>query len=142
MSRRPAFTVVEMIVVLGMVALLFTLMMPQLNPTRTQIAEQEFWHAMRQNWQCAQATAQIRHQGTNIIYDPDNQQILFLADGINTKVNIPSSLEVMRFKDIEMHADGYVRPRTIIFDSPGRHRRYLMKIQLAWGGYSLEEEKY
>lgn len=82
MSRRPAFTVIEMVVVLIMVTLLFTLMMPQLSPTRAQLAEQEFWHSMRQNWQRAQATAQIQHRETNIIYKRDNQQILFFTSDV------------------------------------------------------------
>ncbi|MCH3922457.1 type II secretion system protein [Limosilactobacillus sp.] len=142
MSRRPAFTVIEMVVVLIMVTLLFTLMMPQLSPTRAQLAEQEFWHSMRQNWQRAQATAQIQHRETNIIYKRDNQQILFFTSGRTTIVDIPASMRVVKFGDVRMHSDGYVRPRTFVIDSPSRHRRYLMKIQLAWGGYHLEEEKH
>ena len=58
-----------------------------------------------------------------------------------TTVDIPASMRVVKFGDVRMHSDGYVRPRTFVIDSPGRHRRYLMNNQLAWGGDRLEDEK-
>jgi competence protein ComGD len=142
MNKWPAFTVVETIIVLGMVIMLLVMTMPNLNPVHQQVAEQQFWQTMRQNWQRAQVTAQLTHRGTIISYDHDSQQIDFRYPHQCVDVDIPSSLRVVRFGDVDMQEDGYVAPQTMTFDSKDHHRRYQMKIQLAWGGYRLEKTNY
>lgn len=142
MNKYPAFTMIETIVVLGIVVLLLVMSMPNLDPVHQQIAERQFWQVMRQNWQRAQVNAQLSHRGTTISYDHNSQQIEFRYPSQCVYVDIPSSLKVARFGDVDMQGDGYVAPQTMTFDSKDHRRRYQMKIQLAWGGYRLEKTNY
>lgn len=142
MSRCRAFTSVEMIIVLGLVAILCVTVAPSLQPSRQAITEQQFWHAMRQQWRRAQVAAQLDHQSTIISCHSDTQQVEFWRDGDASFLNIPATLRPKRFVTVFIHEDGYAAPQTICFDSTLNHRRYLMKVQLAWGGYRLEKTHY
>lgn len=139
MSGQRAFTSVEMIVVLGLVAVIYLILTPTFQPSRQLIAEQQFWHGMRQNWRAAQVAAQVRHQPTAIDYHPGTQQITFDRGDNKVALNIPSTIETEDFDMIIIDDSGYTAPQTIRFKSRLRHCRYLMKVQLAWGGYRLEK---
>lgn len=139
MRKLVAFTSVEMIVVLGLVTAIYLMLAPSFQPSRQAIVEQEFWHGMRQNWRAAQVAAQVRHQPTLIDYCPETQRIRFTRDDHRTYLDIPPTLKVVPFDMIVIDGTGYTAPRTIRFKSRRRHCCYLMKIQLAWGGYRLEE---
>lgn len=136
---KKAFTTIEMVIVLGIVALLLAFTMPNFTHSRQLMMEEQFWRSMRQQWRTAQIAAQLHHQATNVDYDKEAQQITFSTGRHHTEVVVPGTLTVRRFNAIEMHEDGYVRPQTMVFDSRLNDCRYLMKIQLAWGGYRLEK---
>ncbi|MFR0771744.1 MAG: hypothetical protein ACLSH6_07740 [Limosilactobacillus pontis] len=138
MRSMRAFTSIEMIVVLGMVVVIYCLLGPSFNPSRQAIVEQEFWHGMRQEWRAAQVAAQVHHQTTVIDYHPASQQIEFDRTGKITRLAIPSTLKVDRFGRFVIDDSGYTAPQTMRFTSRREHCFYLMKIQLAWGGYRLE----
>ena len=53
MKNQRAFTSVEMIVVLGLVAVIYLVIAPTFQPSRQAIAEQQFWHELRQDWRAA-----------------------------------------------------------------------------------------
>lgn len=139
MSEQRAFTSVEMIVVLGLVAAIYLIITPIFQPSRQLIAEQQFWHGMRQNWRAAQVAAQVQHQPTTIDYHPGTQQIVFDRGDHKTALNIPPTIETKDFNLIIIDNSGYTAPQTVRFKSRLRHCWYLMKIQLAWGGYRLEK---
>lgn len=139
MKKQVAFTSVEMIVVLGIVAAIYLLLAPNFQPSRQAIGEQQFWHGMRQNWRAAQVAAQVHHQSTLIDYCPETQRIRFTRDNRYTYLDIPPTLEVKPFDMIVIDDTGYTVPRTLHFESRRHHCGYLMKIQLAWGGYRLEK---
>lgn len=139
MRARRAFTSVEMIVVMGLVAVIYLLLVPNFQPSRQAIVEREFWHGMRQEWRAAQVAAQVRHQVTVIDYHPASQQIAFDRDGNTTCLNIPPTLKADRFSRFMIDGSGYTAPQTMRFTSQREHCSYLMKIQLAWGGYRLEK---
>lgn len=139
MRSMRAFTSIEMIVVLGMVVVIYCLLSPSFKPSRQAIVEQEFWHGMRQEWRAAQAAAQVHHQATEIDYHPASQQIEFGRAGKITRLAIPSTLKVDCFGRFVIDDSGYTAPQTMRFTSRREHCSYLMKIQLAWGGYRLEK---
>lgn len=139
MTKERAFTMVEMVIVLGIVSMLFALTAPRFIKSRQLIAEDQFWHALRQEWRNAQVEAQLNHRETAISYEEQSRQIIFTRLGERHPVAVPSTITVKPFGMIKMHCNGYVCPQTLTFDSAGRHQRYLMKIQLAWGGYRLEK---
>lgn len=136
---KKAFTTIEVVIVLGIIALLLTFTMPNFVHSRQLMMEEQFWRSMRQQWRTAQIAAQLHHQATNVDYDKETQQIIFSTGGHHTEVVVPGTLIVRHFNTIEMHEDGYVRPQTMMFDSQLNDQRYLMKVQLAWGGYRLEK---
>lgn len=139
MNKKRAFTVAEMLVVLGIICMLFALATPPFIKNRQLMAEDQFWHALRQEWRNAQVEAQLNHRETTIKYEKQSRQIIFTRLGKQKMVAVPSTITVKPFGIIGMHGNGYVRPRTLAFYSAARHQRYLMKIQLAWGGYRLEK---
>lgn len=139
MTRRLAFTSVEMIVVLGLVAAIYLMLAPNFQPSRQAIAEQQFWHGLRQNWRAAQVAAQVRHQPTIVDDCSETHRIKFERGEHLTYLDIPPTLEVESFDMFVIDDTGYTAPRTIRFKSRRQHCCYLMKIQLAWGGYRLEK---
>ncbi|MGN1279626.1 MAG: hypothetical protein ACI4T4_02955 [Limosilactobacillus sp.] len=139
MKKPRAFTSIEMIVVLGLVAAIYLVIAPTFRPSSQAIAEQQFWHELRQDWRAAQVAAQVRHQPTIVDYYPNTQQIVFDCDGDRTLLNVPPTIAVTDFDEFIIDNTGYTAPRTIKFRSRLHHCQYLMKIQLAWGGYRLEK---
>lgn len=139
MKNQRAFTSIEMIVVLGLVAVIYLVIAPTFQPSWQAIAEQQFWHELRQDWRAAQVTAQVRHQSTTVQHYLSTRQIVFNSDGHRTILNIPPTIEVEPFDMFIIDKTGYAAPQTIEFKSRLKHCRYLMKIQLAWGGYRLEK---
>ena len=98
MKNQRAFTSVEMIVVLGLVAVIYLVIAPTFQPSRQAIAEQQFWHELRQDWRAAQVTAQVRHQSTTVQHYLSTRQIVFNSDGHRTILNIPPTIEVEPFE--------------------------------------------
>lgn len=141
MKAWRAFTSLEMIVVLGLVMAIYLLITPAFRPSQQAIVEEQFWHSMRQNWRSAQIAAQLQHQSTIINYRPATQQIEFDRAGNKTFLDIPATMEEKEFGEVCIDASGYTAPQTIRFKSNLSQQYYLMKIQLAWGGYRLEKTR-
>ncbi|MGM9907746.1 hypothetical protein [Limosilactobacillus sp.] len=141
MRGQRAFTSVEMIVVLGLVVTIYLVLAPTFQPSRQAIAEQQFWHELRQDWRAAQVGAQVHHQSTVIDYYSDTKQLVFQRNGHRTLLNIPPTiaLDEEKFNAFIIDDTGYTAPQTIGFKSRLQHCKYLMKVQLAWGGYRLEK---
>lgn len=132
----------ESVIVLGITALIVTFSFPSLRKCQQVAAENAFWDRFQQNWRNAQLRAKINHIETGVAFKNDSYQIEFMwrKDGECQRqlLDIPDTLRVNDFTDFRMHENGYIKPRTQEFESAITHRKYLMKIQLAWGGYHIE----
>ena len=139
--KRTGFTALEMIIVLGVVALIFCLVTPMMTTSRNCINEQQFWRQFRQEWRYAQVQAQVNHCGTDIHYAREKGGISFICNYHQRLVKVPATIQVTDFDDIEIKADGYVRPQTKEFHSATEHCDYRLTIQMAQGEYDVKKEK-
>lgn len=135
---RSGFTILETVIVLGIVAILVMFSVPSISKSQAHHQEQLFWSELRQNWRNAQLQARNARQTTNIQYDQTTKRITFATALTANSVQVPGTLRVVKFTSFQMHANGYVKPQTQEFASTLTGRRYLMRIQLAWGGYHVE----
>lgn len=135
---KTGFTVLETVIVLGIVTVLVIFSVPGISQCRAYNEEQLFWSELRQNWRTAQLRARNERQVTQVEYEQSSNQIVFVADQKRDAVQLPGTLKVIRFEPFQMHANGYVKPQTQEFKSSLTECRYLMRIQLAWGGYHVE----
>lgn len=138
--RKTAFTMVEALVVLGLTALIIGIAAPSLTQSKRVMAEQQFWRLLRRNWRQAQMRAELNHQATRIEHNSTAATIDFYWPGGIQQVKIPGTLKVRRFNNLRLTADGYMRAQTQFFYSDIDRCFYLMKIQLAWGGYRIEKK--
>lgn len=142
--KKEAFTMLETIIVLILTVIIITFSFPNLMRSRQVAAEHEFWNNFRQSWQAAQVRSKTKHTETMVTFDPVNYQIEFdwreQRKLVKDKLDIPETILVKKFADFKMHENGYTKPRTQEFQSSINGRTYLMRIQLAWGGYRIEEK--
>lgn len=139
--KHKGFTFLEAILVLGIAVVVIGLAVPSNVRSRQVMAEERFWHTFRQEWRQAQVRATISHQVTWIEYCRTTNEICFRWNSGKHNIMLPATLEVYRFDDIEMSSTGYVKPQTEIFESKINNHLFFMKIQLAWGGYRIEEKE-
>lgn len=137
--KKAAFTTIEMVIVLGITAVIFSLVGPRIVTTQERLAEQHFWHQFRQEWRYAQMQAQTNHYGTTIHYAPEKSGIAFTCNFKQQVVTVPPTLQVVAFSDIEIKGDGYVRPQTQEFYSKITNEKYLLVIQMARGEYYVKK---
>lgn len=138
--KKPAFTMLEAVIVLGIVALVVGLTMPAMTRDRQAMAEEQFWRNLRHNWRQAQLRAELNQQSTQIKYNVVAQTVEFDWASGQKQVAIPATIKVFRFPKLKMAADGYIKAQTQVFYSELDQHYYLMKIQLAWGGYRIEKK--
>lgn len=139
--RRSAFTLTEMVIVLGMVVLISLVMVPRINNRYLHWEHQRFWKELRQEWQCAQVNAEEDHQMTEIFFDSRRREIVFLARNRRVVVKVPQKLRVEKINSTVMKSNGYIRPDTWCFIDQVNQQKIEMKIQLAGGGYRIEKQR-
>lgn len=138
---RHGFTLTETIVVLGIVALMGLLMVPRANSSYARWEHQRFWKELRQEWQFAQVNAEEQHQVTEIYYDPQKRELVFLAQNNRQVLKVPRQLRVEKINRTVMKSNGYIRPDTWRFVDQLNKQEIQMKIQLAGGGYRIEKQR-
>ncbi|MBB1079840.1 type II secretion system protein [Limosilactobacillus sp. STM2_1] len=139
-GKRTGFTFFETIIVLGITALILTVTIPSFTRSRQVMAEERFWRLFRREWRQAQLRAEVSQQLTVIRYNKVGETMYFRwSDGCN-EIVIPATLRVRSFSEVVISPTGYTRARTQVFQSAINHHLFLMKIQLAWGGYRVEEK--
>ncbi|WP_225349639.1 type II secretion system protein [Paucilactobacillus wasatchensis] len=146
MIKQKGFTLLETLIVLGLISLTFSFGTLQLRQIRDASNERHFWQALQQEWQVSQTRAQGDNNGTDIVYLAGPQIIRFKwrAADYTTHYNdvaIPVTIKVVSFAPLKMLANGYVKAQTQKFRSMLTNQTYDMKVQLAWGGYYVAVEK-
>lgn len=127
-----------MIIVLGIAALTMLIGWPSMQRTIQKNEERQFWQTFRQAWQAAQVRSKTSNESTHVFYLKNHSQVVFSWAGGTEHINIPGTLSVRRFNDIEMKTTGYVSPQTEEFVSKLDNTDYQIRIQLAWGSYHVQ----
>lgn len=146
MNKRAGFTLIESVIVLGLVALILSFGTVYSRRVAQVNAERAFWQSLKQNWQMSRAQVRAGKSGAVRIFYVQNG-IRFKSIDIQSgarhvaQVPLPRTIRVQNFREIKMDTTGYVAPCTQRFVSSLTHQTYAMKIQLGWGGYHIETEK-
>lgn len=138
--KQNGFTALETIIVLGIVTLVIGITISLPIKSRQRMAEEHFWSSLRQEWRQAQVRALTKHQVTWISYNQNTNAIDFRWVAGKDYVSLPSTLKVKWFERFMITDTGYTRARTECFQSDIDQQLYLLKIQLAWGGYRIEKQ--
>lgn len=139
--RKPGFTLVEMVIVLGVMVMIITLTGPTACSGFQQWQQRIFWKDFKQEWQLAQVRAQSEEQSTLIRYDMEQRQVSFHANHRFQNITVPKSLKVRKSVERVMHAGGYIQPATWEFIDTINHQEIDVKIQMAGGGYRIEKKR-
>ncbi|MDC4186713.1 hypothetical protein MK904_11495 [Loigolactobacillus coryniformis] len=135
--KRPAFTLLESIVVLSLVVGFALIPVTQFGPIKQQHAEQLFLSHFDQEWRYLQAYALLR--GERVQIHVQRQQVVFrIFSGQDW------ATQKILAMPLGMHADGHailidpsghIGPTTINFKSEYFHRVTSIKPQMGWGTY-------
>lgn len=137
--RRDGFSILEMVIVLLIVSLLLTITFPKSIYSYQRWEQQRFWQGLQQHWQMAQTKAMNLHQTTFITYDMDKREINFSTNNVVSSLKVPKTLKVYGTKKVKIHTNGYIRPCSWRFRNELDSYDYVMKIQMAGGGYRIEK---
>lgn len=140
--KRSGFTLVETMIVLVLVALIFSCSIPVSLMGLHEWQHRRFWQEMRQEWQVSQVRAQQEHQRTDISYDHVNREIIFQFHNHRERVSLPTNLKVANSYECQMLPSGYVKPGTWLFVDQQHHQTIRMIIQMAGGGYRIEKHRF
>jgi competence protein ComGD len=135
--RKRGFTLAESVIVLGLIAMSFTICWPYFSCNWDQFRQDQFFRHFRTEWQLAQSNAKTRHFETRISFSDDC--VHFSGQNYHHDLQMPPKLKLRDHKNVTMHSDGYVRPCTWEFCSELDKHVYYMRIQMAWGGYRIEK---
>ena len=140
--RRPAFTLVEMLLVLGIVAASFWLVTPRAIRGYQVWEQQRFFKQLEQQWQAAAVHARVSQRASSVKVLFDSRQICFIwhsAHHMQRKdLAVPGSLTLVTPGKIgwKLQTDGYTTPGTIGFIDRQTGARYEVRIQMG-GAYKF-----
>lgn len=140
--KRYGFTLIEMIIVLGLVVVIMAFSIPKSSSAYQEWQQRHFWQEMKQEWQLAQVRSQNLNKITEISYDQQERVIIFLSENHERKVAVPHSIRVNTFCPRTMKSDGYIQPGTWCFADNLHHEQINLKIQMAGGGYRIEKKEF
>jgi competence protein ComGD len=140
MTRQAAFTLIESVIVLGLICVVVSFGSIKLTAMTQADREKQFWRQLDQNWQASKVRAENNQQETEIKHLNGVIRFRWIENYRSqySDVTIPSTIQVVQFKKLKMLANGYVKAGTQKFYSTRTKRNYEMKIQLAWGNYYVE----
>ncbi|MFD0898595.1 hypothetical protein [Loigolactobacillus binensis] len=135
--RHTGFTLLEAVVVLGLVAGFALIPLTQFGPLRQHYTEQIFFNSFDQEWRELQARALLNQEHTQIQFYAD--QITFRAfvgkQRVATRtLALPAGM-VVDTQDIFIDPPGHMGPREIQFNSHYFGHTTVIKPQMGWGIY-------
>jgi competence protein ComGD len=131
--KRSSFTLVETVIVFAIVLLVITLTSPSLTRSRQSAAERQFFTRLKSCWELETNRARNEHRRMSI-FTNDQQMIIG-----NKVVKMPATLSAPDFAVLNVYDDGFTSPHTRVFYSKVDRSRYVVKIQMGWGGYRVEK---
>ncbi len=131
-QKRHAFTLLEMIIVLGIAALTMLIGWPSMQRTIQKNEERQFWQTFRQAWQAAQVRSKTSNESTHVFYLKSHSQVVFSWASGTEHINVPSTLSVRRFNDIEMKKRAMSVHRQRSLFQPWTIR--IIKSEFSWHG--------
>lgn len=133
--KRHAFTLVEAVIVLAIVAVIFAVTSPVMKKRRQAAAERQFLTHLRLCWDLETNKARVHHQ--QIVIKKRGQQMI-VGDKV---ISIPKTLSANSgFGDLYVGDNGFTAPQTRALFSSIDRAVYIFKIQMGWGGYRVEKE--
>lgn len=141
MVRQSAFTLLESVIVLGLVSVMVAFGAINLRESTENNRERYFWQQMKENWQEAQVRSENNNTQTTIDKYPDGIRFhwMDLKKGPQDNyIKIPTTLSVKSFPTVIVRPNGYAKANSEIFYSKKHNKTYFMRVQLGWGGYDLE----
>ncbi|KRL94792.1 type II secretion system protein [Limosilactobacillus equigenerosi] len=142
--KRPAFTLVELLIVLGMVALMILLSGPQVRRMQMNLNEQVFWHRFRQQYLVGLQTARRGDGPTVIVYLPSKHQMYFqhFKAAPDARISVPKSLQVRNDRQVTIqNHTAYTAPQTWQLVNNDEDYQYAITFQMGGGEYHLRREK-
>lgn len=110
--KRSAFTMVEMVIALGIISFMLVLVIPKLTRTFQEWQQKQFWNELKQEWQLSQVRSQNHGEITDISYDQQDRAIIFCSKNNQRRINVPHSIRVREIKPRTMLSNGYIQPAT------------------------------
>lgn len=136
-KQRPGFTLIEMILVLGIVALTLLLTTPRVIRAYDQWEQQRYLKQVEQEWNATLMYARSVHHSVLVKYEPTNQMVKFQTKSNGrgfVELKAPHSLQVGEKREgsrnWKITADGLTGPGTMVFFDKQTEERYEARIQM------------
>ncbi|USS86786.1 hypothetical protein [Fructilactobacillus cliffordii] len=144
-SNRQGFTLLESLIVLGLTTLtLVTLSVGVRWFNEANVTETAFWHDFANTWNRTLVLARQNQTPATVTFLP-NDQVIFRSynhgNQFQKRVSLPSGLSPVRWYEVKITDQGYVKPQTLRWLSNASHTEIWQKFQLGWGSYVNEKHK-
>ncbi|WP_295746580.1 type II secretion system protein [uncultured Limosilactobacillus sp.] len=131
--KRSAFTLVETVIVFAIALLIITLTSPSLTRSRQSAAERQFFTRLKSCWDLETNRARSEKRRLSIYANGRQMNVG------NKVIKLPATLSTPNFAVLNVGDDGFTAPHTRVLYSKLDRSRYVMKIQMGWGGYRIEK---
>lgn len=132
------FTLVEMLIVLGLVASLLIII---IKPAQRMIAnyqERLFWNNLKYTWN--REFTVLSHRQQKGVVKFELQQVVFWEGNRQVEiVKLPASLLVYSFKQVTINETGQTSGQKVRINSIDNKRHYQIVIQVGWGKYYVKQ---
>ncbi len=143
LKKRSGFTLIEMILVLGILALTLLLTTPKMVRSYEHWEQQRFFKRLEQEWNGSLTYARAIDHRVFVQFIPTRQVVSFQTKNNGqayTNLKLPHSLRMgignEGEKDWQITQDGITSPGTITFYDRRTEERYEMRIQMG-GAFKL-----
>ncbi|GAB5052738.1 competence type IV pilus minor pilin ComGD [Pediococcus ethanolidurans] len=143
-QSKSGFTLIETLVVLSIIAFIFTFGHLTFKTVIEQQEEKQFWAKFDDDWKRYEQFANSEGVVTYITFDKSKRKIRFnplkTFNKENSEISLPKTLSLFSNQEVKIGSDGYVKPQTIAFQSEVNKCTYRLTIQLGWGVYHVNRE--
>ncbi len=138
MFRNKAFTLLESLIVLSIIAFLCVIAVSLPRPTEKQVTK-SFLKKYESFFSQAQLSAQRSNRDTELIF---NQNDIYFSDCHKRLQRLAIPKEILApSRKMVIKANGYVTPMTLIFSNPKGNRKFSLIYSLGFGNYRVEKSK-
>ena len=145
-ASKPAFTLMEVMIVLGLVSLLLVIVFFPAQCLKDSYQEQQFWRIFNQAWTKTALTSERKGCVAEVAFRKKYIDFVNYDEDIHgekrtvQRLELPKSLEILSgFAYADFYKNGGTKFERVVFYSHITKKKYIMIPQVGFGGrYRLE----
>ncbi|EJE97476.1 prepilin-type N-terminal cleavage/methylation domain-containing protein [Liquorilactobacillus mali] len=138
-QNKGGFTLIEVMIVLSISAFMLLISIWPIQNKYNEVSEEIFWKKFDAMWMRLVTIVPKSGQRGNVYFY--NDKAIFVVSNKEKKyLYYPQGLHLYQYRNIQISANGRVKPDTVVFNSEVTKLKYVITFQLAWGDYRIKKE--